>query len=530
MYKVLDVKGYEELMNKYHISSLAAKLMKARGLNFTNKIIDKNPYDYKDMDKVVGMILKAINDNEKIVIYGDYDADGICSVSILKRTFDLMNYNIGYYIPNRYEDGYGITIKKVQQFYEKGYSLIICVDNGIRTFEAVEEAKNLNMKVIVLDHHQREEKLPNFDLFLHPEYSSFTNYNMCGASVCYYVSRALLAREDEICLALAGIATLADVMPLVDQNKLIVSRAIECLNKKQYKAIDLLNTSNKKYDENLLGMQIIPKLNAVGRICKNNIANNLVKFLTSNDETEMNKLALFIDKTNEQRKKISEEGFVNLDKKQYSSKIIIEKSDDMLEGVNGIIAAKFMDKYKVPSIIFSLDETKTKYKGSGRSIKGVNIIELLEKSSCIETFGGHKGAAGVTIIKEDYDKFCSSIMEVCNNYEYKDEYIELIEVSKDELTFKAYQDLMRFSPFGEGNSKPLFILKNCDKKEFYLSKDKKHVLMNISNDASVAGFNLSNKLKEACEIYNLIFKIELNNMYSNKITCVCLDLEVNNNV
>lgn len=525
MYKVLKVDGYKDIMNKHHISSLAAKLMVARNINFTSRIDEKNCYEYKDMDKVVSKILKAISDKKKIAVYGDYDADGICSVSILYRTFKLLNYEIGYYIPNRYEDGYGLSSNVVNKMNEKGYSLLICVDNGIKSFEAIQVARELNMEVIVLDHHQKEETLPNFNLYLHPEYSSFSEYNMCGASICYYLSKALLAKEDEKCLALAGIATIGDIMPLVDQNKIIVSKSLQYLNKKKYTAINLLNSDNKKYDETMISMVIVPKLNAIGRICTGNVANNLVKYLNNDDINELRAFASFIDNKNEERKKMSEEGFLNLDRKNYSNKIIVEKSDDMLEGVNGIVAAKFANKYHLPTIIFSLDETKEFYKGSARSNKEINIIEILEKTDYIETYGGHKGAAGITIKKENYDNFVESINNVIKNYEVKEEILEVIEINKNELSFKSYEDLLKLAPFGEGNPKPLFILKDWDINEINKSKDGKHILINISNDVNLVGFNLSNKLNNEITKYNLIFKLELNNLYPNKISCVCVKLE-----
>lgn len=531
MYKLLDVTGYEELMKRYHISSLTAKIMANRNISFTNKIEKRDSYEYKCMDKIIGIILKAINDKKKIAIYGDYDVDGICSVSILYRTFNLMNYSdVGYYIPNRYHDGYGLSSKIVKQMSDKGYSLLICVDNGIKAFDSIKEAREYGMDVIVLDHHQKSEQMPDFNALLHPEYSNFSNYNMCGASICYYVSMALLASEDEKCLALAGIATIGDVMPLIEQNKLIVSRALEYLNKKKYKAINLLNTDNRRIDENTLSMVIVPKLNSIGRICKNNEANNLVKFLTSDNENEIMNIAKFIEKTNIERKKITEEGFIKLDKNNYDKKIIVEKSDDMLEGINGIIAARFVNKYNLPSIIFSLDESKEFYKGSARSVNDLNIIELLEKNKYIEVYGGHKGAAGLTIRKSNYETFAKTIEEDCKDYEYEKEILEVIEVDKEELTYKAYEDLLKVSPFGEGNPKPLFILKNIDRKDINKSRDGKHILLNLSNEVNMVGFNLADKLNNNCLIYNLIFKLELNNMYPNKISCVCLNMEGISNV
>ena len=197
----------------------------------------------------------------------------------------------------------------------------------------------------------------------------------------------------------------------------------------------------------------------------------------------------------------------------------------MLEGINGIIAARFTNKYKLPSIIFSLDETKENYKGSARSIEEVNIIEILEKNNHIKQFGGHKGAAGLTVQKDEYEAFVANIEADCANYEYKEQVLEVIEIEKNELNFKAYEDLLKLAPFGEGNPKPLFLLKDCNINEINKSKDGKHILMNISKDSSLIGFNLGNSLDRSIDKYDLIFRLEVNNMYPNRISCVCISME-----
>lgn len=525
MYKIIDTNGYEKLMSKYHISSLAAKFMICNNAIMTKDIKEKDSYDYKDMDKVISAILKAINAKKKIVLYGDYDVDGICSVSILYRTFKLLNYDVGYYVPNRYSDGYGLTTEMVRKMKEKGYSLIICVDNGIKAFEAIKEARNNDMDVIVLDHHEKDEKTPNFNLLLHPQYSSFSEYNMCGASICYYVSKALLSKEDETCLALAGIATIGDVMPLIDQNKIIVNKALKYLNTNKYKAINLLNVTKSKYDENLISMQIVPKLNSIGRICKNNVINKLVTFLTSDDEKEISLMAKYIETINNNRKEITEECFIKLDKKEYFNKIIIEKDEEMLEGINGILAARFVNKYKMPAIVFSLDESGVYYKGSARSIYNFNIVELFSKSNYIVTYGGHKSAAGLTINKEDLEKFKEEIYSLTKNNQYKEEIINVIEINEEELSYKAYLDLLKFSPFGEGNNFPLFIIRNINKNRIKKTKDEKHIQINFNNEANLIGFSLAKKLNNDIINYDVIFKLEENNYYHNKISCKCVEME-----
>ncbi len=524
MYKILNVDGYEEIMKKYHLSSLASKAMVANNLTLTSKLKISDPYKYKDMDKVIQTILKAINDKKKIVVYGDYDVDGICSVAIIYRTFKLLNYEIGYYLPNRYEDGYGITIEKIKQMKDKGYSLIICVDNGIKAFEAIEEARKYDMDVIVLDHHQKDDSLPNFTLYLHPEYSSFSSYNMCATSICYNVSKALLNEEDEKCLALVGIATIGDVMPLVDQNKILVKKALEYLNTFKYQALNILN-NNLRFDEMNIAMNIVPKLNSVGRICKGKVINKLITFLTSNDDNEIKKIASFIEKTNNERKVLSDNLFNKLDKNDYKEKIIVEKDDEMLEGLNGIIAAKFTNKYHLPTIIFSLDESKFFYKGSARSIDDFDINELLKNNCFIEKYGGHKKAAGLTIKKENYDLFSEQVKEDTKDNIYQEECLNVIEINEEELSYKSYLDLVKFSPFGEGNPSPLFLIKNIDINRINKSKDNKHLFINFNKEVNLVGFNLANNLKSDIINYDVIFKLELNNMYDNKISCKCLKME-----
>lgn len=530
MYKLLDTNGYKDIMSKYHISSLSAKAMIAYNMSFTNKLKENDSYMYKGMNDVVSLILKTISNKEKIVVYGDYDVDGICSVSILYRTFKLMNYEIGYYVPNRYEDGYGLTIKRVEQMKEKGYSLIICVDNGIKAFEAIKRAKEYGMNVIVLDHHQKEETLPEFDLYLHPEYSEFSHYNMCGASVCYYLSNALLAKSDEICLTLAGIATIGDVMPLIEQNKYLVSKSIEYLNKNKYKAINMLKTDNSKYDETVISMQIVPKLNSIGRMHKTSVINKLVRYLTTDNQSELDTLSKFIIETNDTRKKITEEYFNKLDKSIYNYKIIVEKDETMLEGINGILASRFANKYNLPSIIFSLDESKEYYKGSARSIGDFNIIDLFKDCSYIEAYGGHKSAAGLTIKKENYDNFVEDLVNKTKDNLYENNVLEVIEIEEEEISYKAYMDLLKFSPFGEGNPSPLFVVKNVDFARVGTTKDKKHISVNFNKEVNLIGFNLANKLKDGIINYDLIFKLDINNLFHNKISCKCIEMEESNNV
>ena len=231
------------------------------------KIILPSYNNFNDMKKATETIKNAMANNDKIVIYGDYDCDGIMSTSIMVKCFNMLNYHIGYYIPSRYIDGYGLNAKRVQDFYDKGYKLIITVDNGIAQFEAIQKAYDLGMKVIVTDHHERQEILPDVEAILHPIISNYGNVVCCGAYVAFMLASSLLNKYDEYLLSLASIATISDMMPLVSYNRDIVRLGIYYMNKNNYYSIRLLSEESI-IDENVIGLKMAPKINAIGRMMK----------------------------------------------------------------------------------------------------------------------------------------------------------------------------------------------------------------------------------------------------------------------
>lgn len=521
-YEVFDNKKYLDISKKNKVSTLVAKAIEAYGISLDKDITLSSCYNYQNMQEIVSYLLKAINNKKKIVVYGDYDVDGICSVSILKRMFDLLGLDIGYYIPNRYKDGYGLTKEKVEEISNKDYDIIICIDNGINAIDEINLARSKGIDVLVFDHHELKGELPNCNYYLHPVLSGFANYNMCASSIAYYLSIAMLGESDDKCAILAGIATLSDIMPLVDQNKLLLRNAINLLNEHKYKNLDILIDDNQ-YNEVNLSMTLIPKLNSLGRIIKDNKVNIIIKFLFEEDENKIFEYSKFILSCNENRKKISSEFFDKIKNENFKDAIIV-KDDELLEGVCGIVASRLVTNYDLPSFVLAKSEDGNYYKGSVRSVDGINVTEVLSKLNYLVSFGGHDKAAGVTINVDDYQRFCDDIKELIKSYKKIEGCKKVIFLNEEELTYKNYLELLKYGPFGEANPYPLFYMNNIEKDKINYSKDKRHLIIKLNNEVTLLGFNLAYKYEEKYNNYEVIFTLDKNNLIKNKLSCKCVDV------
>ena len=521
-FEIFNNEKYLEIAKEKKTSTLVAKAIEAYNISLDKDLQLKNPYDFNMMNDVVSYILKAISDKKKIMVYGDYDVDGICSISILKRTFSLLKTNIGYYVPNRYIDGYGINCKMVEEIAKKNYDIIICIDNGINAIEAINLANSKGIEVLVLDHHELNGDIPNCKFYLHPKLSNFVNYNMCASSIAYYLSLALLGENDEKCAILAGIATLSDIMPLVEQNKLLLKNAITLLNKHKYKNLDIL-IDNNEYNETTLSMTLIPKLNSVGRIIKDIKVNSIINFLFEEDEKKMLEYAKYILNCNETRKQISNDFFNTVCDEPFKNSIVV-KNDELLEGVCGIIASRLAHTHDVPSFVFAKSEDGSYYKGSARSSAGYDLVSILNNIDYLVNFGGHEKAAGLTLNINDFDKFKVDIENIISNIKREENSMKVILVDEEELTYKNYLELLKYGPFGEANLYPIFIMKSLKKDLVTFSKDKKHLLIKLNNDVTFLGFNLANKYEEKYNNYEVIFTLDKNNLIKNKLSCKCLEI------
>ena len=494
---------------------LVLRLLANRGIddiNLANRFLKgtiEDLYDgylMKDMKKGVEIIKDAIINNRKIIIYGDYDCDGVNSTTILYKALKVIGANYGYYIPNREEEGYGMHSGRIQKLYEEGYEVILTCDNGISAFEQVELAKELGMEVVITDHHDIPLKeddngvlkpsIPKADAIINPKQGD-CNYPfkmLCGAGIALKFSKCLFDEfniEYEKFLDLiqfAAIATVCDVVDLVDENRIIVKKGLEILNESQNYGIQELKNAtllnNKKIEEYHLGFVIGPCINATGRL---ETADLSVELLITEDRERAKILATQLSELNTIRQDLTKESTERIinrieEEKDKSEKVIVVYDENVHESIAGIVAGRVKEKYNMPCIV--LTKGKEMPKGSARSIEGYNITEELSKcSELIEKFGGHPMAAGLSIKEENIVALREKLNKNCI---LKDE--DLIPVVKIDLPLslnylneELIEIIESMRPFGKGNSSPLFAVKDLlIERIWLLGKDKNFLKLRFS--------------------------------------------------
>ena len=299
---------FRKLLDYYHLSNEDYEAM-TRPLSFDDIRYDKI---VTNLEPLITRIRKAIDNKEKIIVYGDYDCDGIMSVSIIVKLFEILDYSIGYYVPSRYLDGYGLNVKKVEEIAAKGYTLIITVDNGISAFDAIDLAKEKGIDTLVIDHHEVQDKLPNAFGILHPIVSNLGDIPASGGFMSFVLSMALLNVVNPYLLSLAAISTISDMMPLLGYNRDIVIMALKAMNEHNFPALNKL-TEGKKIDEKIIAMEIAPKINAVGRMDETTNINRLIKFFVSANYEDIEAYGEFIKTINDSRKEMTKDVVSSLD-------------------------------------------------------------------------------------------------------------------------------------------------------------------------------------------------------------------------
>ena len=444
-----------------------------------------------DMAKIKERIFKAINNKEKVIVYGDYDCDGICSTSIMVRTFEMLNYPVSYYIPIRYSDGYGLSVTNVEKIAKAGFKLIICVDNGVCQVEAIKKANELGMDVIVIDHHEEGEERVAALGIIHPSISHISDVFGCGGFMSLITSGALLGSYDPYLVTLAGLSTISDMMELKEYNRSVVRLALDNLKKYRYKALMSL-LENEIITEKSFGLDIAPKINAVGRLIDDKNINLLVRFLLSKDDEEIFKLSSWIKNVNELRKTLTKEAVEALPKDLLKDEGIVLKLD-IKEGLIGLIANRLLNEYNVPTIIFTKDSTNENFlKGSIRSKEGFNVQKAFESlSKYMVAGGGHALAGGLTIKNEDFNSFKADFIKLAKEYKFTKVEPPSIEIKLQDISFKNYEVLREFAPFGIGFPEPIFSLRDLPTKSLQFISFGKHLSTPISINSKILGFNIS---------------------------------------
>ena len=484
-------------------------------------------HTFKDMDKVVEVVKTAVKENKKIFIYGDYDADGIMSVSILVKMFNYINYPVSYSIPNRYLDGYGLTLKKSQEIVENGYDLIITVDNGVTAFEGIEYAKEHGLTVLVFDHHQPDIVLPKADYFLHPVISEFGDVPTSAGFVTMMFTKYYLGRLDSYLATLGAISLVSDMMPLVSYNRNLLRLALKMYQERSYECIDLLKEKDA-FNEVSIGMKIAPKINAIGRLIDEDIfLSRTVEFFTCEDKQLLLNYNNWINDVNSQRKEITKEAVENSKEIDVSKEAIVAIIEQK-EGVIGLIANNFVKKYCKPTIIFALDQSGECYKGSCRAPKGFNVVDSFNKlGDLLQACGGHAMAGGCTIKKEDYEVFKEKFIELAKNSEIEsDDEQRILPLYINDINYDNYLLVESFSPFGESWPAPKFKLSRIKVSSLMYSRDSQHILTSIGNSARLTGFYFSKEKMSAYQYIDLIGTLRLSTYY-NKNTVEFLISEIN---
>ncbi len=517
----LDNEKVEELVKKRHITNLLASILVNRGiidgekinvfLNPTRKDF-YNPFLMPDMEIAVKRIVKAIENKEKIMIYGDYDADGITSITVLKKYLNEIGLKTGEYIPNRLNEGYGLNKDAISKIYNDGYKLMITVDCGISGLEEVDYANSLGMEIIITDHHEPAEKLPEAIAVIDAKRkdNKYPFNQLAGVGVVFKliqaISTELKLEEKEYLkyLDLVCIGTISDIVPLVDENRVIAKLGLKLIEKtKNIGLKTLLNIADlKKIDSNAISFGVAPRINACGRMGFQEEALQL--FLTE-DSGEATKIAKRLVQFNQERqakeKQIFEEVIEKIEKDDKDKKCIVLAEENWHHGVIGIVASKITEIYYKPSILICLEGDKGK--GSGRSVPGFDLYTALTKcSDYIEKFGGHSMAIGITIKKENFEKLKEAIEKYAQESNISD-IMPIINIDKEinlkNINIEEVKSLELLEPFGEGNKMPLFLLRNLKIDSIRALSGGKHLKLTLKQDNNIVdaiGFNMGDLSKE----------------------------------
>ncbi len=562
------------LKDNFNLSEIVSKLIAIRNINldevniFLNPKIKNllpNPFILKDMEKSVDRTIKAIENNEKIGIFGDYDVDGATSTAILGNYFNEINQKIETYIPDRKTEGYGPSKKGFERLISAGSKLIFTVDCGTLSFETIDYSQKRNTDVLVLDHHQSEVKLPNAFSLVNPNrYDDNSNLNyLCAAGVCFMFLVALNKKLRETnwfkknkinepnlinYLDLVSLGTVCDVVPLIGLNRAIVSQGLEVLKKKSnlglktLKNICGIETNLNTYH---LGYILGPRINAGGRVGKSSHGANL---LLSQDSKEIFKIASELESYNQERKKIENNMLNKIEKTikiDPKDPIIVLSGHNWHGGIIGIIAARLKDKYNKPTIIISLENGFGK--ASARSVLGFDmgtaVISAVE-NNILKKGGGHKMAAGFTIEENKIDEFKDFIIKKFikiqkklfkNNALFFDS-----KISPSALNENFYSEINSLSPFGSGNPEPKFVIENLELLKSSVIGEKHIRSLFTAQDGTVIKSVTFNAVKTALEAYllskkrkkiNIFGKLSLNEWKGHKnVEFIIDDISVNKKI
>ena len=510
-----DEEAVRRIQEEFGLSRLLATIIANKGLqtkqeievflNPTRKDFH-DPYLMPDMEIAVNRIIKAIENQEKVIIYGDYDVDGITSITVLKKFLADRGLQVDSYIPNRLDEGYGLNKQAIKKIVEEKYKLMITVDCGISGIEEVEYGNSLGLETIVTDHHEPTEKLPNAIAVVDAKRkdNKYPFNQLAGVGVVFKliqaISKVYNLEEKEYLkyLDIVCVGTISDIVPLVDENRVITKlglKLVEVTKNIGLKAL-LASIGYRKIDSSAISFGVAPRINACGRMGHEQDALQL--FLTDNI-VEATNISKKLNEYNKQRqdieKRIFEEVLLKIEKGEKNKPCIVLADENWHHGVIGIVSSKVTEMYYKPSILICLEGEEGK--GSGRSIPGFDLHEALTKcDNYINRFGGHSMAIGISVARNNFEKFKADFEEYVNNSDIK-ELTPIIKVDEEitarDIGINIVNELNMLEPYGEANKMPMFMYRNLKINSIRALSEGKHLKLTLKDENLVIdaiGFNM----------------------------------------
>lgn len=498
-----DPQRIDALRRAIDVPAFVAQLLIARGLqeptqarSFLDARLSglRDPNELPGMPGAVDVIFRAMAAKKRIVVYGDYDVDGMTGTALLWECLKMLDADVGYYVPHRLEEGYGLNVDALKTLAEKGTSLIVTVDCGIASVDEAETASQLGIELVVTDHHQMTDTLPKAAAIVHPRLpgSSYPFGELCGAGVAFKLAWALCQRACDAqkvsermknflmrSVALAAMGTVADVVPLVDENRIIVRHGLVTLKERPSLGLATMMrvcgiADKRSFDSEDIGFMLGPRLNASGRLGQAQLA---VELLTTQSQERAEALAEYIEELNNSRQSLERSIFLaankqakaQLDSQDYAALVLAERG--WHAGVIGIIAGRLAEKYHRPVVMISIDELGIKPAvGSARSVPGFDLCQAL--SQCSEhliSHGGHAAAAGLKIVPENIEAFREEFneqvaVEITAEQQEADLWIDA-EAPLSAFTLSSVSQIEQLAPFGQGNGRPMLCATGVDLAE-----------------------------------------------------------------
>lgn len=516
----------EETGNNVIISALLSNRFGDDYLKEINLSVDNltDPMRLPDMDKAIDRILEAIDNNEKVLVYGDYDADGVTATNIIYTFLKDQGLDVAYYIPNRLKEGYGLNKPRLKEFKDMGYTLTITVDTGIVAFEEALYCKEIGMDLVITDHHEVQDgKIPEAISVVDPkrEECDLEFKEIAGCFVAFKLVQALAEvigmpeDYDKKFLSIVAIGTIADVMPLKSENRIAVEYGLKNIKENPNDGVRQLVKDLNSITAMNIAFSVVPKLNAAGRLGEDTGA----EMLMSSSEEEAKNILTQLNLLNEKRKQlvidITKKVSEIVDNNQLQKNNVIVVEGDFHEGVVGIIASKIAEKYGKSAIILSKEGTV--YKGSGRSNGTMSLFDTVNKVKHLtEKFGGHAAAVGMTISEENIEEFKNELYKIEIEEHPKEIYYDMLFNFKN-ISVDLIKSFDILEPFGKENEKPVFLFKNVNVKKVYEREKIVSALFSQENK-QIFGMTFSKDLfkdiKENDTIY-LLATLDINN-YNNR--------------